>query len=188
MPITLAGTGAVSGANTINGLSVPVDSLSPALVLINSTTLSAVSSVSLNNVFTSTYQAYRIVVDVVASAAAVSYVRLRSNGTDDTSTNYHQQRITAGSTTLAGSRVVSGNNFRIGDINTTRGITWMDISDPMLPQATVITQMYGWGTGSCELGMGFHEFDSVATFDGITFYPSTGTMTGNMRVYGYKGS
>ena len=51
----------------------------------NAVTFSGVSSVSLNGVFTSDFDAYRIVASMYGSAFSYATLRWRASGTDDTS-------------------------------------------------------------------------------------------------------
>ena len=62
------------------------------LVHINTTTFSAVSSVSVNNCFTSAYENYLILGNVIGTAGTSIAARLRASGTDAT-TNYGDQYV-----------------------------------------------------------------------------------------------
>ena len=72
------------------------------LVLLQAETLTAVSSISLNNVFSAAYENYKIVFSVTTGASGTSSLRLRASAADETGSNYNQQRFSAvGNTTTA---------------------------------------------------------------------------------------
>ena len=79
-----------SGTGTIATQSY-VDTSSAAaggLVHINTTTFTAVSSVSLDDVFSADYENYKIIMTLFNSSTALTYMRLRASGSDLTSTTY----------------------------------------------------------------------------------------------------
>ena len=61
----------------------------PGLVHIYTTTFSAVASVSLDNVFTSDYDNYKVIINITSTGGSgVFYMRMRAVGTDNTTTDY----------------------------------------------------------------------------------------------------
>ena len=155
------------------------------LVHINTTTFSAVSSVSLNNVFTSDYDNYRIVLSRDASSAGQLDMRLRVGGVDVSSADYDYIRIFVYSAgTVAGARSLSATSFYLGYFPTVRiGICSADIFGPNLAAST---QYSATGGSAQELGTVMGELDLATSYDGFTIIPSAGTMTGTIRVYGYR--
>ena len=79
-------------------------SLSGAKVTFTTTT-----SVSVNGVFSSTYDNYLIVVGsgTITPSAETLSIRLRASGTDATGTNYASQELFAGGTSVSGGRGTS---------------------------------------------------------------------------------
>jgi hypothetical protein len=45
---------------------------------------------------------------------------------------------------------------------------------------------HGYGSSSSNAYWFQNQFATTTSFDGITIYPSSGTITGTIRVYGYK--
>jgi hypothetical protein len=170
--------------------SVAVGSGSGAVDTNGAVTFSGASSVSLNGCFTSAYQNYSIIVnDDSASATGYQLFRLRTNGTDNSTSNYYSSGIynvsTAGTPT---GEVFSGTGATIKymESTTTDAFTKMDISNPQLTKKTVysLTSVRYASASVNYVNMG--AFNSTTSFDGITFYPASGTITGTIRVYGYK--
>ena len=161
--------------------------LAGGLVHINTTTFSAVSSVSLDNVFTSAYENYRIVLSRDASSAGTLDMRLRVGGVDASSADYDYMRVYVyGSGTVAGARGLSTTSWYLGYMPTVRiGMCSADIFGPNL---TASTQYSAIGGSAQELATVMGELDLATSYDGFTLIPSAGTMTGTIRVYGYKNS
>jgi hypothetical protein len=159
------------------------------LVKITKTTIgSGVSTVSLDNVFTSTYSNYRVVIQweqCSATGPTINF-RLRVGGTDNSGATAYQPRGYGNTTSLAtfGS---AGSAFALGRIDSTdQSFTLMEIIAPASARATNFTvnhfntnNNYMWQYGATH--------NVTTAYDGFTVYPSSGTLTsGTITVYGYK--
>lgn len=148
-----------------------------------------VASVSLNGVFTSTYENYLIMVtEVVANSALALNFRLRSAGTDATGTNYTFQQLTANDTSVTGGRTGSQTSAQINTARTdSHGCdTTLNIFRPQLATETNYSSQVGFdggNSGIVKMLVGNHSLTTA--YDGITFLIA-GTMTGAIRVYGYR--
>lgn len=159
------------------------------LQLITTQTFSAVSSVSVNNCFTSTYGNYRVVVAHTGTDASTVALRLRFrvSGSDNTSSLYSfAGRYDA---TTGEGRMLATNQTSaiVGDIgNTNCGVVFDVLSPNQSARTLFMSQASAWGTsqGSAVWSNGVFFADTV--FDGFTLYPGSGTTTGTIRVYGYK--
>ena len=165
------------------------------MVLLNTTSFSAVASQSINNVFTTTYDSYKIILDLTAvSGDLVLYMRMRASGTDNSGTVYslgYNYRSRAGTSSgynnndatfwgiLQGSNAEPGHNY----------IVSLDMTSPALAQRTLFAAngytaqgtddvMYGFSGG------GMHAVETA--FDGFSLITSTGTVTGRVSIYGYN--
>ena len=175
---------AVAGTTT---LTLPTDSIQPGLVLITSQSFSAVSTVSVNNCFSTTYDIYKIMLNASNSTAGIDIrMRFSSGGVDDSSSTYLGQEIYGENATVAGGRV-SGTSSLAGALNSA-GLSCYayDIFSPALSEETqfIYVGKYGYGGASAIMGSGNHAVSSP--FDGFTLFIGTGTMTGNLKVYGYR--
>ena len=156
------------------------------------TTITGVTNVSLNGVFTATYQNYHLVLNYTGSAAGQILARLRVAGADASGGNYNTQRAYFYSTTSNPARFNNETFYRIGsaDANVSQCLMTTTIASPFLTQATVVlSQEFSNGdSNNTQLGYwgGYHTLST--SYDGITVWNNGGTLTGKLRVYGLKGA
>jgi hypothetical protein len=183
------------GSRLIVPSSVSVGSGSGSVSTQGAVTFSGASSVSVNNCFSSIYDNYRIVMNHDSSAAAVGFnMRMRAAGTDNTSVNYV---FASGSATQAGTFV--GGSVGTSALDTSWTLTPISgtyssstIFDILLPFSSAYqtnfssTSFYFDSLSNYRAGFGAGATSVTTSYDGITFYPASGTITGTVRVYGYK--
>ena len=163
------------------------------LVLLNTTSFTAVSSQAINTVFSSAYENYRIILRINSSSTAMSHtMRMRSGVTNDTGANYY----TAGafqyvnSATLSGDNVNGGTAFPLGggtSSATPNVASFIELSSPFLAVRTTFhkSQVAENSTaGYTSQLTGFHSLQT--SYDGFEIIASTGTITGKVAVYGYN--
>jgi hypothetical protein len=156
------------------------------LVHIETRTVSAVSAENFNNVFTSTFENYKVIIDLtVAVGSPVSLdCRLRVGGSDDSTSNYARQLLSVSSTSLVGQRVSSSNTFAFGNIGTNKSITIVDFFSP---QKTSRTQTFSNNSLNGDTILLFNNtFNATTSFDGFTLFPASSTISGKVFIYGYK--
>lgn len=158
-------------------------------------TFGTAASVSVNGCFTSSYDNYRIVFTLDSSANSAEFdFRLRAAGTDNSSSNYAWVRV-----------LVNGNNGSVNGSSSTTSLTtlWrlVPVSGTYTSGATLDVLMpKNASYNTVVSGSGLY-FDTLATnwsggnnwgvtsvttsYDGFTVFPSTGTVTGFVTVYGY---
>jgi hypothetical protein len=161
------------------------------LVLVASQSFSAVSSVSVNNCFSATYDNYRLIVTHTGTAASPVGVRLRMrvSGADNSTSNYSY----AGryDSTLGEGRLLatSQTSALVGDAGDTNAGQTIDILSPALAFRTLIlAQSSAWGTTQGGAAWLNGVFFANTTFDGVSIFPASSTITGSLRVYGYRNS
>ena len=155
---------------------------SGALVLISTSSPSAVSSQTMDDVFSSTYDNYLIKINLTASAQNTLGYYLRVGGSDTTS-NYQRQLIIGASTTLTGERA-SDNG--IGALNSGgKNFTAIQIFDPNKANYTgAISSSIREDSGNIgEFLWTSYQKDSTQ-FTGIKFLTGSGTITGTISIYG----
>jgi hypothetical protein len=159
------------------------------MTLLNSTSFTAASTISVNNVFSSDYFDYKIMFSVTdrTSTPDVNF-RLRNGGVD-TSVNYSRTGILTvfNSTTITVTNQVgttSGLLFPLAVREFSADIT---VSNPAVASETILTYQAAGLTNSV-IGhvSAFIQQDNASAFDGFTIFTSTGTITGNLRVYGLR--
>lgn len=149
----------------------------------NTTTFTGVSSVSLNGVFTTNYDTYRVLVECTATAGgALLYARLRASGTD-AATNYNIQRLYVNTTSVAGTYAGGSTSGGIGALLTTVNAYSVDMHSPFLATSTTMSSVGGYSQG-VEIFTTVHT--TAYSYTGLTILPSSGSITGRVSVYGYK--
>jgi hypothetical protein len=143
---------------------------------------SAVALQGLDDVFSTDYDKYLIIISTTSSANANLTLRLRVAGSDDSSSNYKVQNLSAGTTSVTASQT-TGTSFNIMQMvsaDTNSAIT--TIFNPFLTLKT------GY-ISNAQLGMGIHIrngfFDDTTSFTGFRIIAASGTITGQVSVYGY---
>jgi hypothetical protein len=159
------------------------------LTLISATAVSAASSVSVNNCFTSTYDNYRLLFSPSActSECAMTF-RLRVSSTDS-STGYLSQRVIGYGTTVSTLVNVAGTDEMIfGNVNAnnpTKTSVSVDIFSPAQARATVATSL-ATAVDTDNFIVIFGNSHSTATaYDGFTMLGQGGNFTGTIYLYGY---
>ena len=158
------------------------------LVLITSQSFTTSTAVNVNNVFSSTYTNYKVIIRTTATTAggdAGVTMRLRLSGTDAT-TNYSQQRSFSYGTTTG------------GDLTT----AWTPLEyNPTYPVQVGELELYNPAVASLTLGLGstpkinnaavavnisasFYHTTATA-YDGFSLIPTSGNITGTVEIYGY---
>lgn len=197
--ITLASTGAVAvnGAMTGAGLDLIIPtsvavSGGSASVSGGQITFSGVSSISINGCFVSTYDNYRIIIDST-SPSANNYLdmRLRNNGTDDTSASYRYAIGYVGltSATMTYQTQETGSTRWRASFMPSADTTNSVSIDMYSPKKADLTRFAGNGTVSSQTQFLGGMFVSATQFDGFTIYSeAASTIGGTLRVYAYKNS
>ncbi len=153
---------------------------------------SGVQSVSLNGIFSSTYDNYRILFRATgANLGAATYFRLRNAGANRENANYYYGGWMSreGGTLSAW----SGNSSSVFDINRlwtgAQGTTsTMEVMNPFdANNATGFSSMSWSNDGSGGFGNSFQGLHSIShSNDGFSLLLSSGTITGTVQVYGYR--
>ena len=158
------------------------------------TSFATANSVNVNNVFSATYQNYRVHFMVTAKSDTSDFtLRLRVGGVDASgATDYRYAFMTRSSDGTSADDNSNGNSFmRIGFAPNPSLVPFaVQTFDIMNPFATQITTFAGAGPRGLSTTAFAHEtfggiYTPTTSFDGFTLICATGTMTGNFTVYGY---
>ena len=193
LTISAAGTSTWStptpgGLVQIVPTSVAVGSGSGSADANGAVTFSGASSISLNGCFSSSYDTYRIIGSFQGTANGALNLRLRASGTD-TTTGYYGNNIYMLYTSTAVNGGASNNltNIGISSVVSTanaRSVLIFDAGNPNLAQFTTINAQSF--QADSYFTTGGWKADNLTQYDGFTLYPASGTITGTIRVYGYK--
>ena len=153
-------------------------------------TFSGVNSVSLNGVFSATYDNYLVWIEAdFAGGSRTGRLRLRASGSDNTTSNYRSGYMYSG---FSGSSTSNDNrngvDYWVGYYSTSTESTsqTLFISSPNLSKFTRFGSTFGINDANAHFS---GVFVATTAFDGITFFPETvDTFTGKIRVYGYANS
>ena len=158
---------------------------SSALTLVKTQTVgTTVSSVTVTDAFSATYDDYRVLVSGVTCSATGSNLAMVFNNSSGSFYYYggQAQEFAGGISARSASAGASIEIALTGSLTTTN--VNIDIFNPFLAQATGFVGAYGTNTYSGR----FAGYNSTTTSQtGFTFTPGSGTMTGGqIRVYGYQ--
>ena len=151
-----------------------------------SVTATSVNSISLNGVFTSTYSNYRVTVEAVGATADALRIRFRDGTGDDSTSNYGW----GGGYIAYGSSLTAegGGSQSFGQISGIATTVGAFAFDCFLPQQAFNTTFASLGASPGYGRLYVGQFATTKVFTGFTLYPATTTLSGTIRVYGYRNS
>jgi hypothetical protein len=190
------------GAQAIEDLADAIDTtlgvyapVSSGLTLINTTSFSAVSSVSLPAAtFSATYDNYKVIFNVDSSASSVGMtMRMRVGGVDNSSANYAYgnygvkgQSVTASLGASGGSLATSNSLTAIsGTYTTSFEVNFYKPFDSSFNTNIYNEMMFFDSTGNYEFITNKCILSVTTSYDSASFIPGSGTMTGVYFVYGF---
>lgn len=176
MGAKLASLSGVTGATQDRGLS-----------FITSTTFSAVSSVSVDSVFSASFDDYLVLFDALAASGSPSItMRLRVASADASGANYRFQLVYD---TYAGagadSAGATGATSFLGGLGVDSGINSLAITFAK-PFNTAYTTAFGSFIHGTATGNALGRYDATTSYDGFSVISSGGNITGSIKVYGYR--
>jgi hypothetical protein len=156
-------------------------------VKLSSASFSAVSSVTLNDVFSATYNNYRLFITISTGSGSALRARWRVSGSDASGSDYEWTRLyTSGATVGA----AGGSSQSSADISDLGGEIAADITiyRPFLTSATLVTayNLYNAPAGGTDHGFYVSAHNQAVSYTGMTFFPSSSTITGNYSLYGLR--
>lgn len=182
-----------NGAAAIRTLGQAIDTSAVdfgGLKLIETRTVTTSSAESFSNVFTSDYDYYKILYNLsYSSTSANGVIRFRNDTTDTTATNYEHQyaRITATNTwAIATQNSQAQAIFHDQAVNSGEAFGEIMLYCPptsIKPIGQAINTNIGTNT---QRTLSSFSYDTASTHNGVTLYPSTGTITGSISLFGVK--
>ena len=169
---------------------------SGAMTLITAQSFTTSSNINVNNCFSATYQNYIVQIIVSnTSAASDAFMRLRASGTDASSNDYkwaamYNHSVTAAPAGAASNSASAWSDYFIGFDSSGKVAMTATIFRPNEATSTFITSqavssplntyMYNYARS------GVHSLTNA--YDGFSLTVNSGTITGNLRVYGLANS
>lgn len=161
----------------------------PGLVAVRSeTAFTAVSTITADSVFSSTYTNYLIQFSATQTVgSALFYMQFRTSGATNTTANYAWQHnyITSA---LTAARTSSGatSMTMTADLGAGGQAGSITVYNPNLPENTQMSHTLTITSGSSVTQLGVGGFGTTTVFDGFLLGVTTGSMTGKYSIYGYN--
>jgi len=169
----------------------------PGLVYVAGTAFSAVSSVSVNNCFSATYENYVYIGHVACTTQAQVGLRLRVSGTDNsTAGNYlwggaYTRWVT--SATVAGEHSsTTATSFPLTDADGNFSFFEGKLFSPFASRLTGFNNVQAYNQGG-SLNDGYWEafagsMTVTTSYTGFTIFPASGNISGSISIYGLRNS
>ena len=165
------------------------------LVYITQKSWTSGASVSVDNCFTATYSAYRLVIRNAKHATSQVNLnfRLRVGGTDKGTDSYYWSRqyiaMGGGSGGYAGES--NSGQIQPGIVATTTnpGSGVIDVIDPQKTSVTTVMYQGIWAVTAGETSQGTGFLNNSTSYDGFSLIANTGNLSAlTVYVYGYRES
>jgi hypothetical protein len=141
--------------------------------------------------FSSTYKNYKVIYQLSAvSGANPLRIRFRTAGTDNSASSYEfaQFGYQYGAVATANNQSTGADNLYLGSSISYSALS-MDVLTPQATAQTIMQANVNGNNGSVDAAFIYDaRFVATTSFDSMTLYVSTGTITGTYRVYGYGDS
>lgn len=179
------------GLVNVSPQSVTTSSGSHSVTALGKVNFTGVTSISLNGVFSSVYDNYRIVTRITAATGSgFTNFRLRVGTTDTVGTAYFQAGIgtrTSGATLSLAN--LSAGSWIPSYIFTSSSISasTMELYSPQIANLTMfnLNAFSQDGTSALQSSLGGYH-SSTTLFDGFTLSATAGNITGTIQVFGYN--
>lgn len=156
-----------------------------ATLLVNQTFNSG-SSVQINNVFSSLYNDYLVIIsNVRTSTASFCQIRLSVSGTPATANEYYITQAYWSSATITGvSQLETG--FKLADSGNTDNTAGHSVFTLTNPNRTLPTSQHFnlFSNTNATIGGGVHR--NSTAYDGVTILTGNTFTSGQVRIYGYR--
>jgi hypothetical protein len=157
-----------------------------AVNVITAGSFTAASTVTADSVFTSTYRNYLIEIEGLSSVASAELrFQYRTSGTNNSNNSYIAGIVYGIQTAAVAGQYISNTYNSSAYAGTDRfGATFTIFAPQVAVATTHNVTFFGRSNTAGQYGAGGGIFNNTTQFDGIQFYPSSGTLTGTYRIYG----
>lgn len=189
MPLTTYTAGQVLTASSLNN-NLSFAASAGGLVCVKAeTAFSAVSSITADSVFTSSYTNYKIICRLTGTTRGAITMQLRASTTPATS-NYNYQKLSIGGAGVTAARTAATSNFDFGFGSTGSFMQsfWLELTGPQLAEATNFNALFAQSDttfGEPNYIQTLGNNSNATAYDGFAISVASGTITGTYTVYGY---
>lgn len=187
---------AAGGLVQITPTSITATGGSGSISATGAVSFTGASAISVNGCFNETYNSYRVIINAYGTIASSNLfsMRARVSGSDVTSGYSSGTKYWAVPGTLTSFDAATGPTNQVDlaylPSNSSDGRTTIsiDIHNPFTADVTTFTGT-GSGTRAGQYIQGSLIVSHISTlnsYTGFTIYPGSGTITGTLRVYGYR--
>lgn len=175
-----------SGLIPVVPSSVVVSSGSASTNATGTISFTGAGSMSVNGAFTSSYKAYRLVFRALGSTTAVNLgFKFRASGTDWASGYYGASAYSSFAGNLANADARNnGSDGYLGGMTSGNSTSGTYEISPLAGQSALTGIVNVAYAGA--ISMMSYSAPTSPSPDGITIYPTSGTMTGTLQIYGYR--
>lgn len=162
------------------------------MVLLNATTFTGASTVTVDNVFTSAYNTYQIVLNCKnASANDVALsMQFRNAGSTIGGTAYTNNKIQSYGTFIGATVTTSTSNWQFGNTsqnNYSQLLATISNACLALPKSLNFSMAHGQSTVNIDSYSGYGINTTSTAYDGLII-TTGGTITGTLNIYGLRKS
>lgn len=159
------------------------------LVHLNTTSFSAVSSITVSNVFNATYDNYKITFSGISTANQDALMQMTANGTATTTGYYFAQVGVINGSSASDGGGANTSQWNMPYISTNSTDSEISLMSPYLSRHTKLygDWMYNLPTDIIYRRMGAY-LANTTSYDGFKITVASGTITGNIRIYGFRNS
>ena len=151
------------------------------LVLMNTTSFTSSTGVNIDSVFNSNYENYRIIIRAVHGSGVLKMQGRVAGST--IATDYGYERLIADNTSVTAARSSAQSDWYIAEDFSDKSQIAIELGGPNVAEKTTGFVTNSRGLNTVNVLSLIHGLTSQ--FDGIRVYPTSGTMTGTVSVYGY---
>jgi hypothetical protein len=187
------------GATAIENLADAIDTTlgvySPATpmgVHLSTVSFSAVASQSINDVFSTTYDNYKVILNLDSASSALhdTYFRLRVGGADLSSGTYNGSAALASTGGVVASYSTTRTGWQLASETIAAGCQiFMELGNPFRTTGKHTAYWNTWGvaSGNDSLKLFNGQVAAGTSYTGFSIVNiGTGTITGSVSVYGYS--
>jgi hypothetical protein len=158
------------------------------IVRISTIPFTSSSAVNLNDIFSSTYTNYMVVLNITASPSTGNLqARMRVSSADNTTSNYYSvyEFIDSAGATAGSTKNAAQSFWQLSFISSTELSIPFTIAQPFQTEYTSISAP-AFLAGDTYKITAAGSFNATTSFTGMSFLTSAGTITGEAIIYGMK--